>query len=116
MVFSHSMISKVCGLIVSASLFAFVSCAPVPNSYSTPAYTPVYSVYQPPVVVNFDDYHYHGDHHHHHDDDQRTHYHPENRWDKIAYGTANKNLSSQDIQNINQLGNLPTKKTTTKKK
>ena len=101
------------GLLLPVSLFNLQSCAPT-SVNSSGGYYP-YSVYQPPVVVDYGDYHHHGDHHHHHDGNREKHYHPQNQWDKIAYDTANKNLSSQDIENINQLGG-PYPKTSSKKK
>lgn len=98
--------------LLPACLLSLPSCGPSTGSYYSSYYSPVYSVYQRPLVVDYDDYHRHGDHHHHHDNDEdrRNHYHPNNQWDRIAYDTANKNLSHQDIQNLNKLGSSSTKK------
>jgi len=104
------------GLLFPVSLLNLQSCAPTNGNDPSVNYLPVYSVYRPPVVVDYGDYHHHGDHHHHHDGDREKHYHPQNQWDKIAYDAANKNLSSQDIENINQLGGPYSKNSSKKKK
>lgn len=93
-----------------ACLFHLQSCAPL-----DPSYTPTYSVYTPPVVVDYGGYHHHGGHHHHHDGEGERHYHPNNQWDKIAYDTVNRDLSQQDIDNLNTLSGS-SKKNASKKK
>ena len=74
------------------------SCVPIDSSY-----TPTYSIYQPPLAIDYNAYHKHGEHHHHHDHKKGDHYHPKNQWDKIAYKTVNANVSPQDIQNLNAI-------------
>ena len=97
------MTKLICAFFLSTLAVGLVACGPGTGTYTSAYSPPVYSVYRPPLVVDYGNYHDHGGHHHHHDGEQRDHYHPKNQWDKIAYNTANKNLSSQDIQNINQL-------------